>query len=79
MGEDAVSYDEIDSSRTINEEVESLILQGPSSLPVNQNNAGSDDEDVHVIGTNVDRYTGHRFSSSTVNSEWMEWDADSHM
>ena len=46
---------------------------------MDQNDAGSDHEDVHIIGTNMDRYTEHEFSSFTVASEWMEWDAISHM
>jgi hypothetical protein len=33
---DGVVYDGIDSSRTINEEVEMLMLQGPSHLCTNQ-------------------------------------------
>ena len=79
MDEGAVPYDEIDSSKTINEEVEALILQELSHLPMGQINAGPDHDDVHIIGISMDRYTGHQFSSSTVTSEWMEWDATSHM
>ena len=79
MGEDAIPYDEIDSSRMIDEEVGALILQEPSHLPMSQDDAGSDHDDVHIIGTYVERYTGHEFSSYAANSEWMEWNAMSHM
>ena len=79
MSKDAVPYDEIDSSRTIGEEVEALILQEPNHLPMDQIDAGSDHDDVHIIGINVDRYTGHEFSSCTATSGWMEWDATSHI
>jgi len=79
MNEDAVLYDEIDSSRTIDEQVEALFLQEPSHLHIGQIDTGSDHNDVHIIGTYVDRYTGHVFSSRTATNEWMEWDATSHM
>jgi hypothetical protein len=79
MDEDAVLYDDIDSSRTIDEEVETLILQEPSHLCTGQIDAETDPDDVHIIGTCVERYTGREFSSCAATSEWMEWDATSHM
>jgi hypothetical protein len=79
MDEDAVLYDDIDSSRTIDEEVENLILQEPSHLLTGQIDAETDPDDVHIIGTYVERYTGREFSSCAATSEWMEWDATSHM
>lgn len=79
MGEDVVPYDEIDSSRTIDEEVEALVLQQPSYLLANQADAEPEHDDVHVIGTHVEKYTGHKFSSYVATCEWMEWDATSHV
>ena len=57
-----VTYDEIDSSRMINEEVGTLVLQEPRHLTGEQD-AESDDGDMHIVGENVERYTGHQFSS----------------
>ena len=74
MGEYAVPYDEIDSSRTIDEEVGALILQEPSHI-----GAGLDLDDVHIIGSYVERFTGREFTSCAATREWMEWDATSHM
>ncbi len=79
MGQDAVLYDEVDSSRTIDEEVEALMLQRSSHLVTDQANAESDHDDVCIVGAHVERYTGHVLPSHAVNGEWMEWDATSHM
>jgi hypothetical protein len=79
MDEGMILCDEIDSSRMIDEEVEALILQEPSHLLIDQADAESDHDDVHIIGANMERYTGCEFSSRTATSCWMEWDAGSHM
>ena len=75
VDQNAVLYDEIDSSRTLNEEVGALILQGPNNPLVNQTDV-EPDNDVHIVGSNMERYTGCEFSAT---KEWMEWDATSHM
>ena len=79
MDEGIVLYDGIDSSRMIDEEVEALILQEPRHLLMDQADAEPDDNDVHVVGAYVERYTGHEFSSRAATNWWMEWDAVSHM
>ena len=38
-----------------------------------------DDGDVHVVGTHMEKYTGHEFSPRRATDWWMEWDAESHM
>ena len=75
---DGVVYDEIDSSRTIEEEVAGVILQkaGP---PLSKPDAESDDGDMHVVGAHMERFTGREFSSRGATSLWMEWDAGSYM
>ena len=73
-----VTYDEIDSSRMINEEVGTLVLQEPGHL-MGEQDAKSDDGDMHIVGENVERYTGHQFSSRAATTWWMEWDAMSHV
>ena len=75
--EGVVQYDEIDSSRTVDEEVEAFILQETTNPSVSQLDAGLD-HDVHIIGAHVERYTGHEFPSHTYTTEWMAWDAASH-
>lgn len=79
MGEDVVLYDEIDSSRSIDEEVETLMLQNPNHTVTNQAGAESDHDDVQIVGTHVERYTGHKFSPHVATGGWIEWDASSHM
>ena len=76
--EGVVRYDEIDSSRTVDEEVGAFILQETNNPSVSQRDAELDHDDVHIIGTHVERYTGHEFPSHTYTSEWMAWDATSH-
>ena len=76
---EVVSYDEIDSSRTIDEEVEALILQKPNHLFRSPADVESDHDDVHIIGMHVEKYTGLEFSSHVATGGWVEWDATSHM
>jgi hypothetical protein len=80
VGEE-VLYDEVDSSRTVEVEVGALILREPShiigdweSRPVDDN-----DDDVHIIGPFMGKYTGCDFSSCTATNEWMEWDVASNV
>ena len=49
--------------------------QGPNDLLVNQTDV-EPDNDVHIVGSNMERYTGCEFSAI---KEWMEWNATSHM
>ena len=53
---DVVVYDETDSSRTINEEVEALILQKPGDPIMDQLGSDLDDGDVHAVGTHGEVY-----------------------
>ena len=75
--EDVVLYDEVDSSRAIDEKIEALILPKPNNLPMDQENVESDQDNVHVVGPNVEQYTGHTFSAQVTTTQWMEWDATS--
>ena len=70
---DEVVYDEIDSSKLIDEEVGALILQNPRNITMDK--PDSDGDDVQIVGTNVERYTGYEFSSRGATNLWMEWDA----
>ena len=75
-----VVYDEIDSSKMINEEVEDLMLQEPRGLLMDNPDTNSDCDDLRIVGKNLERYTGHNFSSHMATNlwPWMEWDATSH-
>ena len=46
-------YDETDSSKMINEEVEALILQEPRGPTKDQLDSDSDDGDVDAVGTHI--------------------------
>ena len=60
---DEVVYNEIDSSKMVDEETMDLILQQPVHPLVHRPDAGSDHDDDQVVGPNIERYTGHEFSS----------------
>jgi hypothetical protein len=74
-----VVYDEINSSRMIDEEIEALILQKPGGPTKDQPDSDSDDGDVNAVGTHVEKYTGCKLSPHKATNWWMEWDAASHM
>jgi hypothetical protein len=59
---DVVVHDGIDSSKMINEEVEDLILQELGHLLVDNPDTTSDNDDLHIVGKNLEKYTGHDFS-----------------
>ena len=61
------------------EEVEALILQKPRNLLIDQEDAESDNNDVHTVGSHVEKYTGYEFLSRVATNWWMEWNAASHM
>jgi len=75
---DGVIYDEIDSLKMVNEEVEALMLQDSSHSLVDQLDVEPDHGDVHIIGSHVERYTGQEFSSCAATNWWVEWDAAPH-
>ena len=65
---DVVIYDETDSSKTIDEAVEALILQKPKNLLTDQADSESDHGDVHIMGEDMEKYTGHEFTSCTATN-----------
>jgi len=56
-----VVYDEIDSSRMIDEETMDLILQQSGHPLAHKPDANSDHDDHQVVGANMERYTGREF------------------
>jgi len=63
--EKAIEYDEIDSSKTVEEEIADLMAGG----------AVNDlEEDEVCVGTNLEQYIGYEFSSQTATNSWMKWD-----
>ena len=72
-------YDEVDSSRMIEEEVADLILQEPGHLLRDKPDAESDYDDHQVVGEHMGEFTGHEFSSCAATNSWMDWDATSHI
>jgi hypothetical protein len=60
-----IGYDEIDSSKTLDEEIADLM-----TVP------GKDDEPEEVcVGTDLEQFVGHQFSAQTATAAWMKWDA----
>ena len=74
-----VVYDEIDSSRMVNEEVEDLVLQKSIDPTIDQSDTESDHGDAYPVGAQMEKYTGCEFSSRGATNWWLEWDAASHM
>ena len=60
----------------INEEVDDLILQAPEHLLVDNSDAESDHDGLHIVGANLEKYTGKDSSSylATKSWPWLEWD-----
>jgi len=76
---DEVICDDIDSSRMLNEEVEMVILQEPRHIHVGQPDIEPGHDDAHIVGSHMEVYTGHQFSSCAATNLWIEWDAESHV
>jgi len=72
-----VEYDEIDSSKTLEEEIADFMAQGTVDGPLG-GPLGGDEEEV-CVGTNLEQYIGYEFSSQTATNAWMKWDStESH-
>lgn len=64
-GERTVEYDEIDSSKTL-EEIADLMTTQTADDP-------SDEGEV-CIGTNLEEFIGYEFSTRAATTAWMKWD-----
>jgi hypothetical protein len=62
-----VEEDEIDSSKTLSEEIVDLMAAGMADGP-------SDGDEV-CVGTNLEQYIGYEFSSRTATNAWMQWNS----
>jgi hypothetical protein len=76
-----VSYDEIDSSKTINAAITDIIKRTPADCLVDiyadEDDGLSSESDTEDKGTgaNLDMYTGHEFSTQNATGRWMEWNS----
>jgi hypothetical protein len=76
-----VHYDEIDSSKTINEAIADVIKRAPADcladIYVDKDDglSGESDAEDRGTGTNLDMYTGHEFSTRNATGGWMEWNS----
>lgn len=66
QGEGEIIYDDIDSSKTIDEEIVDLMTK-------NAEDELSEEEEV-CIGTDLDQFIGHEFSIPNATDAWMKWD-----
>jgi hypothetical protein len=62
---DAVIYDEIDSSKTIDEEVIAL-------MTADMEDGVSEDGEV-CVGTDLSQFIGHEFTATAATNAWMKW------
>jgi len=65
-GSKVIEYDEIDSSKTVEEEIADLMAGGAVDDLV--------EDDEVCVGTNLEQYIGYEFSSQTATNAWMKWD-----
>jgi len=63
--DNAIQHDEIDSSKTLNEEIADLMALGARDDP--------SEVDEVCIGTNLGKFVGHEFSSKAATTSWMQW------
>ena len=76
-----VCYDEIDTSETIHEAIADVVKQLPADNLVNiyadkeNRSSGESDAEDRGVGTNLDKYTGHEFSTRNAVERWMEWNS----
>ena len=67
QGDDHITYDEIDSSKTVGEEIAHLMVNGKEDK--------ASEEDEVCVGTNLSQFIGHVFSIPDATTAWMKWDA----
>lgn len=78
--EKVVCYDDIDSSKTIDEAISDLIGYPSADCPADiyaekgEELIESDAEDGGT-GINLDKYTGPEFSTCDATGKWMEWNS----
>ena len=64
-------YDEIDSSKTMDEEIASFMVMDKVDEP-------SEDDEV-CVGTDLAQFIGHEFSIPSATTAWMKWDVKRHV
>jgi len=62
-----IEYDEIDSSKTLDEEIGDLMTVSGVDDP-------SDEGEV-CVGTDLDQFIGYEFSTQAATAAWMNWNA----
>jgi len=62
-----VEHDEIDSSKTLGEEIADL-MTAPGV-------GGSSDEGEVCVGTDLEQFIGYEFSVQAATTAWMRWNA----
>ena len=62
----SIIYDEIDSSKTMDEEIANFMVVGTVDEPV--------EEDEVCVGTDLAQFIGHEFSIPNATAAWMKWD-----
>jgi hypothetical protein len=75
-----VCYDEIDSSKTINEAIQDIVESAPAGCLADiyadkEDGLNESDVEDRGAGINLDMYTG-RFSTRDATRRWMEWDGE---
>lgn len=61
-----IIYDEIDSSKTMDEETADFMAMGTADEV--------SEEDEVCVGTNLSQFLGHEFSIPNATAAWMKWD-----
>lgn len=80
-GDGKVCYDEIDSSKTIDEAVTEIIKSNPADsladiyADKDDGSLSESDAEDRGAGTNLDIYIGSEFSTCNATKGWMEWNS----
>ena len=68
--EGVIEYDDIDSSKTVEEEIADFMAKGT----VDGSLGKDEDEDEVCVGTDLEQYIGYECSSQAATDAWMKWD-----
>lgn len=78
--DDGVCYDEIDSSKKINEAIQDVMESTPADslgdiYADEEDGLDESDAEDRGTGTNLGRYVGNDFSTRDATTRWMSWNA----
>jgi hypothetical protein len=79
--DEVVGYDEIDSSKTINEAIQDTIRRSPANClgdiyADEEDKLNESDSEGRGAGINLGKYIGDEFTARNATEMWMNWDGE---